>query len=114
MTDLSAARPGPEASDARKSLAGAPEGLPKILLAHQPGSYKQAAAAGFDLQLSGHAHAGQYFPFTLLIRFFQRYYKGLNRFGNLWIYVNSGTGYWGPPLRAGAPAEVTLLKLVRA
>ena len=95
VTDYRAADVIPShASDPMKALNGAPPGLIKILLAHQPASYKKAEEAGFDLQLSGHAHAGQYFPFTFLVRFFQHYYKGLNRYKNMWIYVNRGTGYW--------------------
>jgi predicted MPP superfamily phosphohydrolase len=103
----------PLRSDPQRALAGAPAGLTRILLAHQPASYVAAQAAGFDLQLSGHTHAGQYFPFNLLIRFFQRYYRGLNRHAGMWIYVNRGTGFWGPPLRAGVPAEITLITLRR-
>jgi len=103
----------PYQSDPKAALHGAPANLVRILLAHQPASYLEAEAAGVDLQLSGHTHAGQYFPFNLLIRYFQRYYKGLNRHGGMWIYVNRGTGYWGPPLRAGVPAEITLITLRR-
>lgn len=99
------------ASNPNQAIAGAVPGLIKILLAHQPSSYIEAHKAGFDLQLSGHTHAGQYFPFTLLIRFFHRYYKGLNWHEGMWIYINRGTGYWGPPLRIGAPAEITLIVL---
>ena len=95
----------------KKALEGAPLDNVKILLAHQPVSYQEASAAGFDLQLSGHTHAGQYFPFSLFIGFFQRYYQGLHRHDNMWIYVNRGTGYWGPPLRTGNPSEITLLTL---
>ncbi len=114
VTDYSTARSNrPDASDPAKAVAGAPAGLVKILLAHQPASFTAAEAAGVDLQLSGHTHAGQYFPFTLLIRFFQRYYKDLNRHGNTWLYVNTGTGFWGPPLRAGVPPEITRLRLVK-
>jgi predicted MPP superfamily phosphohydrolase len=113
VTDYSAGHMVPQhASNPSLALQGAPGGLVKILLAHQPASYSAAEQAGFDLQLSGHTHAGQYFPFTFIIRFFQRYYKGLNRHGNLWIYVNTGTGYWGPPLRTKA-AEITLVTLKR-
>ncbi len=101
------------ASDPVKALAGAPPGLIKILLAHQPASCHTAAEAGFDLQLTGHAHGGQFFPFTFLVRFFQQYYKGLNRHNGMWIYVNRGTGYWGPPMRTGAPCEITLITLRR-
>lgn len=105
--------PEGQRSDPARALRGAPADTVKILLAHQPASYVEAQAAGFDLQLSGHTHGGQYFPFSQLIRFFQRYYKGLNRHGGLWVYVNRGTGYWGPPLRTGVPAEITLLTLMR-
>jgi predicted MPP superfamily phosphohydrolase len=106
-------RDHPHASSPHKAIAGAPEGLVKILLAHQPVSYKEAEPAGFDLQLSGHTHAGQYFPYSLVIRFFQKYYKGLNRHGRLQVYVNRGTGYWGPPLRTLVQGEITLLRLRR-
>ena len=101
-----------ESADAEKSLLGVADGVVKILLAHQPNSYEMAYKAGVDLQLSGHTHAGQFFPFSPLIRFFQRYYQGLNRHDSMWIYVNSGTGYWGPPLRTGVPSEITLITLV--
>jgi len=100
-----------ESASAEQALQGSPDGLVKILLAHQPNSYDMASKAGFDLQISGHTHAGQFFPFSPFIRFFQRYYQGLNRHENLWIYVNSGTGYWGPPLRTAVPSEITLITL---
>lgn len=112
VTDYSTTGTGwDDASSPRKAFAGAPAGLPRILLAHQPATYRAAHAAGTDLQLSGHSHAGQYFPFSLMIRFFQKFYKGLNRYENMWVYVNKGTGYWGPPLRFGVPAEITLITL---
>ena len=114
VTDYSTRQLGaPHGSDPAAALAGAPKDAAKVLLAHQPASYGAASAAGFDLQLSGHTHSGQYFPFNLMIRYFQRYYRGLNRHGDMWIYVNRGTGYWGPPLRAGVPSEITLLVLRR-
>lgn len=100
-----------DACNPEKALQGAPADLKKILLAHQPITYTLSESQGVDLQLSGHTHAGQYFPFSMVIRLFQRYYKGLNRHNNMWIYVNSATGYWGPPLRAGVPGEITLLTL---
>ena len=84
-----------------------------LLLAHRPDSCLEAERAGFDLQLSGHTHGGQFFPWSLLIPLFHRYYKGLNRHGRMWLYVSSGTGYWGPPLRFAVPSEITLLKLQR-
>ena len=112
VTDYSTLNLSPEhASDPARALDGAPEGCLKILLAHQPASYLKAQEAGFALQLSGHTHGGQYFPFNLLIPFFQRYYKGLNRYKDMWIYVNRGTGYWGPPLRTFVGGEIALITL---
>lgn len=83
----------------------------KILLAHQPKSYKEAQLAGFDLMLNGHTHNGQFFPFNFLVGFFNPFSKGHHREGSLQIYVNSGTGFWGPPLRLGIPSEITLIEL---
>lgn len=83
----------------------------KILLAHQPVTYRLAQEGGADLMLSGHTHGGQYFPFNLFIGLFQKYATGLNRYKNMLIYVNKGTGYWGPPLRTFVPSEITLLTL---
>jgi predicted MPP superfamily phosphohydrolase len=93
---------------------GAPESDVRVLLAHQPKNAFAARAAGFDLQLSGHTHGGQYFPFNFLVRLFQPFVAGLHRLEEMWLYVSRGTGYWGPPLRLGAPAEITVLELVRA
>jgi predicted MPP superfamily phosphohydrolase len=84
----------------------------KILLTHQPNPYNVAENSGYDLQFSGHTHAGQFFPFSLLIPIAHRYYKGLNRHGKMWVYVNPGTGYWGPANRFGVSAEITLAKLI--
>lgn len=103
--------PDDHASSAKRAVAGAPEGIPRIILAHQPASYEDCHAAGCDLQLSGHTHSGQYFPFNLMIGLFHKFARGLNRFENMWIYVNQGTGYWGPPLRTGVPSEITLITL---
>ncbi|MES2206367.1 MAG: metallophosphoesterase [Pseudomonadota bacterium] len=102
-------------SDPQAALAGAPEhGSPKILLAHQPRSAKAASKAGFDLQLSGHTHGGQFWPWNHFVRFQQPYTAGLHRLKKLWVYTSRGTGYWGPPKRFGAPAEITRLRLVAA
>jgi predicted MPP superfamily phosphohydrolase len=115
VTDYSTLKSGrTDATNPSKALDGAPPNLVKILLAHQPATYQLAHEAGFDLQLSGHTHSGQYFPFNLMIRFFQKYYKGLNRHENMWVYVNRGTGYWGPPLRTCVPSEITLITLKAA
>lgn len=99
-------------SDPYAAIAGAPQHAPKILLAHQPLSAKAAESAGFDLQLSGHTHGGQFWPWKYLVPLQQPYVAGLHRLKNLWVYVNRGTGYWGPPNRFGSPSEITCLTLV--
>jgi predicted MPP superfamily phosphohydrolase len=104
-----------QASDPTAALSGAPAGVAtRVLLAHQPRSAPAAAQAGFQLQLSGHTHGGQFFPWNLFVPLQQPYVAGLHRLGDMWIYVSRGTGYWGPPKRIGAPSEITLLRLVAA
>jgi predicted MPP superfamily phosphohydrolase len=98
-------------SDPAAALAGAPAGAPRVLLAHQPRTAAAAAQAGFDLQLSGHTHGGQFFPWSLFVPLQQPYTAGLHQLGRLWIYVSRGTGYWGPPKRLGAPSEIAELLL---
>ncbi|HVH67235.1 MAG TPA: metallophosphoesterase [Gemmatimonadales bacterium] len=114
VTDLSSGAMAGQRSDPVAAVAGAPASDVKVLLAHQPKSAFAARAAGYDLQLSGHTHGGQYFPFNLLVRLFQPFVAGLHRLEAMWLYVSRGTGYWGPPLRLGAPAEITLIQLTRA
>jgi predicted MPP superfamily phosphohydrolase len=115
VTDFSAGRfVDGHASDPHRALAGAPKDVVRLLLAHQPRSAIEAAQAGADLQLSGHTHGGQFFPWNYVVRFYQPFTAGLHRLGKLWIYVSRGTGYWGPPKRIGAPAEITHLRLVPA
>jgi len=100
-------------SDPTAALVGAPEAVSaKVLLAHQPRTASAAAEAGFDLQLSGHTHGGQFFPWNFFVPMQQPYVAGLNKLHNLWIYTSRGTGYWGPPKRFGAPSEITRLRLV--
>jgi len=98
-------------SDPVAALQGSPARMLKVLLAHQPRSAHAAEAAGFDLQLSGHTHGGQFWPWNHFVRIQQPFTAGLNQLGNLWIYTSRGTGYWGPPKRFGAPSEITLIKL---
>jgi len=86
----------------------------RVLLAHQPRSAPLAAQAGYQLQLSGHTHGGQFFPWNLFVPMQQPFTAGLHRLHDTWIYVSRGTGYWGPPKRFGAPSEITLLTLVTA
>lgn len=102
-------------SDPAGALAGAPATANvRLLLAHQPRSAFAAASAGFDLQLSGHTHGGQFVPWNFFVRLQQPFTAGLRRLGRLWVYTSRGTGYWGPPKRLGAPSEITRLRLVRA
>jgi uncharacterized protein len=115
VTDYGAHHFNPaERSDPVRALCGAPaQAGAKILLAHQPRSAPAAASAGFDLQLSGHTHGGQFWPWNLFVRFQQPFTAGLNRVDQLWVYTSRGTGYWGPPKRFGAPSEITRLRLMR-
>lgn len=98
----------------RAAIEGAPARDYSILLAHRPSAIREAAAAGFDLQLSGHTHGGQYFPYTWVVRLVQRFDTGLHRVGGAFLYVNRGTGFWGPSIRLGSSQEITLLTLRRA
>jgi predicted MPP superfamily phosphohydrolase len=101
-------------SDPHAAAAGAPANVKvRVLLAHQPRSAEAAADAGFDLQLSGHTHGGQFFPWNLFVPLQQPYTAGLNRLRSLWVYTSRGTGYWGPPKRFGAPSEITRVILVQ-
>ncbi|WP_019341826.1 metallophosphoesterase [Stutzerimonas stutzeri] len=106
-------RPG-HRSDPVAALAGAPSDVPRILLAHQPRSAKAAMAAGCDLQLSGHTHGGQFWPWMHFVRWQQPWVAGLQRIDEMQIYISRGTGYWGPPLRFGAPSEISRIRLIRA
>jgi predicted MPP superfamily phosphohydrolase len=102
-------------SDPHAAAAGAPDNVKvRILLAHQPRSATAAAEAGFDLQLSGHTHGGQFFPWNLFVPLQQPFVAGLDRLESMWIYTSRGTGYWGPPKRFGAPSEITRVRLVPA
>ena len=116
VTDYSAHHFDPaQRSDPAAAIAGAPAraGI-RLLLAHQPRSAYDASRAGFDLQLSGHTHGGQFFPWNLLVKLIEPFAAGLHRLDKLWVYVSRGTGYWGPPKRFGAPSEITRLRLVPA
>jgi len=102
-------------SDPHAAMAGAPaDAAVKLLLAHQPRSALTAAPAGFDLQLSGHTHGGQFLPWNFFVWMQQPFTAGLHRLDDLWVYTSRGTGYWGPPKRLGAPSEITHLRLVPA
>jgi uncharacterized protein len=103
---------GGHGEDLPKALAGRDPERELVLLAHQPKTILQARDYGVGLQLSGHTHGGQIWPWTYLVRLQQPVVAGLAQFGKSLVYVSSGTGYWGPPMRLGAPAEITELVLV--
>ncbi|MDB5989398.1 MAG: putative integral rane protein [Herbaspirillum sp.] len=102
-----------EGPDLAKALAGRDTDKALILLAHQPAAAHEAAAHGVDLQLSGHTHGGQIWPFTYLVYLQQPYTTGLYRHNGTQtqVYVSPGTGFWGPPMRLGTTAEITLITL---
>jgi hypothetical protein len=115
VTDFSAAAfDAAQASNPEAALAGSPPDLPRILLAHQPRSAIAAETAGFDLQLSGHTHGGQFWPWNHFVPLQQPFTAGLHQLGRLAVYTSRGTGYWGPPMRVGAPSEITRIRLRRA
>jgi predicted MPP superfamily phosphohydrolase len=99
-------------ADHAAALAGTDPELPVLLLAHQPQQIDGAVAHGVDLQLSGHTHGGQMWPFHYLVRLDQPVLQGLSRHGErTQLYTSRGTGFWGPPFRIFAPSEITLLTL---
>jgi predicted MPP superfamily phosphohydrolase len=109
-TAASSGVPG-QGADLDAALDGRDDGRPVVLLAHQPVQVEQAAAAGVDLQLSGHTHGGQLWPFDYVVRLDQPAVEGLSRQGDTQLYVTPGVGYWGPPMRVGATPEVTVIEL---
>lgn len=110
-TAASAGTPGHHADHAA-ALADVDPDLPVVLLAHQPKQIDAAVASGVDLQISGHTHGGQIWPFHFLVRLDQPTVHGLSRHGDrTQLYTSRGTGFWGPPLRVFAPSEITVLTL---
>jgi predicted MPP superfamily phosphohydrolase len=100
-----------QGADLAAALDGRDDATPIVLLAHQPVMVEQARAAGVDLQLSGHTHGGQLWPFDYVIRLDQPAVEGWSRHGDTQLYVTAGAGYWGPPMRVGATPEVTVVEL---
>lgn len=107
ITDPAAARFNEEAPNLSKIAELYQPDAFKILLAHQPFIAPRVSQIGTHLQFSGHTHGGQFFPWNFLIVFFQKYIKGLYEVGEMQLYVNQGTGYWGPSLRLGTYSEIT-------
>ncbi len=97
--------------DLERALADRTPDRPVVLLAHDPASFRRASQMGVDLQLSGHTHGGQIWPFRWMVRVTVPWVAGLYRVGASAVYVSCGTGFWGPPMRLGAPAEITELVL---
>ena len=116
VIDFAARMSDPDARP-RPDLAATGDARPafRLLLAHNPKIAPVAEQAGFDLQLSGHTHGGQFFPWTYVIHLVHGpHVAGLSRRGRMWVYVSTGTGTWGPPVRLGTRPELTLLRLVAA
>jgi predicted MPP superfamily phosphohydrolase len=114
VDDATAASAGPPGhhADHAAALADADPDLPVLLLAHQPKQVAAAVAHGVDLQISGHTHGGQMWPFHYLVRLDQPTVHGLSRHGErTQLYTSRGTGFWGPPFRVFAPSEITVLTL---
>jgi len=97
--------------DLGRALAGRDPALPVVLMAHDPSTFKRASQSGVDLQLSGHTHGGQIWPFRYLVRLAMPFVAGRYRRGDAELYVSRGTGFWGPPMRLFAPAEITEITL---
>ncbi len=100
-----------EAPDYTAALRHRDPARPVVLLAHQPVQVHEAARRGVDLQLSGHTHGGQLWPFQYAVRLQQPVVSGLARVGRTWLYVTSGVGAWGPPVRVGSRSDVTMVTL---
>ncbi|MFF3211164.1 metallophosphoesterase [Streptomyces sp. NPDC002886] len=110
VEDLAGAEYG-RGPDLGKALGGRDLSRPVVLLAHQPVFADEAARHGVDLQLSGHTHGGQMFPLTAITELVNPVGSGLGRVDDTQVYVTNGAGFFGPPVRVGAPADITLLEL---
>jgi predicted MPP superfamily phosphohydrolase len=104
---------GDHGEDLARALAGRDPRRAVVLLAHDPTTFKKAADLGVDLQISGHTHGGQMWPFRYLVRLAVPFVAGGYRRGGAMLYVSRGTGFWGPPMRLFAPAEITEIVLRR-
>ncbi len=102
---------GEGGEDLPRALAGRDPERPLVLLAHDPSTFLRSSAEGVDLQLSGHTHGGQIWPFMALVRLVIPFVAGSYRRGGSALYVSRGTGFWGPPMRLRAPAEITEIVL---
>ncbi|MEA3497525.1 MAG: metallophosphoesterase [Campylobacterota bacterium] len=109
--DVMGYRVGHHQPDIEKALKGVDKNSPVVLLAHQP-RFIEEVDDSIDLVLSGHTHGGQIYPFRILVKLVQPYIAGLyNHSKHTQIYVNKGTGFWGPPMRLGSSSEITLINI---
>jgi predicted MPP superfamily phosphohydrolase len=113
VNDQMADRISRRGEDLPAALAGRDGKQPLVLLAHNPMTFDRALSLDIDLQLSGHTHGGQLWPFNHLVKLQTRWVAGLYRRGRAQLYVSRGTGFWGPPMRIGAPAEITEIRVER-
>jgi len=97
--------------DLSRALAGRDPERAAVLLAHDPATFARARKEAIDLQLSGHTHGGQIWPFAWFVRLATPYVAGRYRDGRAQLYVSRGTGFWGPPMRLFSPAEITEITL---
>lgn len=113
VTDFGAGKFDPtHRSDPNAALHGSPANASvKILLAHQPRSMFAAEPVGVDLQISGHTHGGQFWPWGYFVPLQQPLVAGLHQYKSMQIYISQGTGYWGPPMRLGARSEISKIRL---
>jgi predicted MPP superfamily phosphohydrolase len=100
-----------DAPDFARALGDRDTARPVVLMAHQPVVARDAARYGVDLQVSGHTHGGQMVPFNYLVGLQQPVVSGLGSVDGVPVYVTNGAGFWGPPVRVGAPPQVTLIEL---
>ena len=111
VDDLMGRRMGRHAPDVEAAYRAVTDDAPVLLLAHQPKFLKELAGHRFDLMLSGHTHGGQVWPFGYLVGLVQPYVKGLHQTPSQgYIYVNSGIGFWGPPMRLDSRAEIAVIE----
>jgi predicted MPP superfamily phosphohydrolase len=110
VNDLNGAEHG-DAPDFARALGDRDPSRPVVLMAHQPVAAKEAAPFGVDLQVSGHTHGGQMVPFNFLVKLQQPVVSGFGEVDGVPVYVTNGAGFWGPPVRVGAPPQVTVIEL---
>ncbi|MFL5344028.1 MAG: metallophosphoesterase [Hyalangium sp.] len=113
VDDWSGGRSGsPHRYDLAQAMAGRDPERASVLMAHQPANWREASRAGIGLQLSGHTHGGQFFPFTLVVSAIWEHAAGHFEENGHHLYVSRGTGFWGPPVRIAAPPEIVHVTLL--